>query len=606
MNIKILPSHIVNQIAAGEVIERPSSIIKELVENAVDAGSTSINIFVRDGGISYICIKDNGCGMSKEDLELSIQRHATSKLTGKNLLDIHTFGFRGEALPSICSISKLNIKTKQKEDISGWSLKVDAGDVVDVSPTNCDQGTIISLTDMFYTTPARLKFLKSVQTELGHCVNTVKQLAMSNHNVSFAMINGSKNLFSYDSTDDFETRIKDIFGNDFFKNGSAFKESSGNLEIYGWLGLPTYRNNNTAYCFVNGRPVKDRFLNAAIRVAYQNVIIPGEQPPFVIFLKMDPQEVDMNVHPAKSEVRFREQSKIRSFVINAIQKVLSKSSMKTSDNNVSNVFYNEVTKNNVLLYDKKEDFSFQNFTNNQKENNFYFRNNFTKGSVAIDKYEREFENPRIEENNVVNLNVEEKIDLGFVKTQIFSSYIISQNENTMFIIDQHAVHERIVYEQIKKDIFIDENGWIVSKMPIQKLLFPEEINISEFEDNSIDEYLPYISKMGFCIEKNKNYIKILEVPKIFCENGAALLLKKIIKEMIDFGVSISFLNKIHKIFADHACHNSIRANHDLSEEEMNEMLRQIENTERIGQCNHGRPSYVKISKKKIEQLFERV
>ncbi|MDR3285627.1 MAG: DNA mismatch repair endonuclease MutL [Holosporales bacterium] len=614
MNIRILPPEIVNQIAAGEVIERPASVIKELVENSMDAGCQSIDVFVRNGGISYICIKDDGEGMSREDLELCIQRHATSKLSGKNLLDIHSFGFRGEALPSICSIARVKFLTKQENDTVGWTLKVDGGQVTVPSPEQCDKGTTISITDLFYTTPARLKFLKSVTTESSYSMQAVKNLALANPEIAFSFTNNTKKNFTYPKADDLSKRITDVLGKDFFQNGGMFEHETDGMHLKGWLGLPTCKNNGQTYCFVNGRPVKDRFLIMAIKTAYQDVIIPGEQPPFVLYLTLDPQEVDINVHPAKTEVRFRQQSKIRGFVINSIIDKLSKLSVKTSSDVAEKFFHfahikepgrpawegyknEEKVLNAQEIWEHSKNDNILNFERkNEKNDAFAFQN---ENVVRI----LEYENKEDDMLSSIPVQQPECLDLGISKAQLFLSYIISQNNDCIFIIDQHAVHERIVYEKIEKNIYIDENGLIISNLPIQKLLLPECLQIKNSE--LIKEYLPHIERIGFKIEIEQDTLKILEVPQILCESNAFGILMAFIDELTNNEIGDSFLKKIHKIFADYACHNSIRANHELSFEEMDALLRKIEQTERIGQCNHGRPSYVKLPKQRLDQLFGR-
>ncbi|MDR1207860.1 MAG: DNA mismatch repair endonuclease MutL, partial [Holosporales bacterium] len=321
--IRILPSDLVNQIAAGEVVERPASVVKELVENAVDAGSSNIDVFVKNGGQSYICVKDNGNGMTASDLELCVQRHATSKLSGKNLLEIETFGFRGEALPSICSISRVEIKSKTANDNLGWMFCLDGGVEVKKEPIRLDAGTVITVRDLFYKTPARLKFLKSSSAELSASTLQVKLLALSNHHVDFSFVSGDKRLFSYVAKNTQIARIQDVMGREFCENGVQVQYELDGLSITGIASYPTYHKNGGQYIFVNKRPVKDRGLASAVKVAYQRVLIPGEQPSYVLFLSMDPQEVDANVHPAKTEVRFRSQGRVRSAIIAAIERALA-------------------------------------------------------------------------------------------------------------------------------------------------------------------------------------------------------------------------------------------------------------------------------------------
>jgi DNA mismatch repair protein MutL len=750
VSIRVLPANIINQIAAGEVIERPASIIKELVENALDARATCIKISVQRGGISYICIQDNGSGMSKQDLELCIQRHATSKLTGKNLLDIKSFGFRGEALPSICSIARVKITTKQSGDAVGWALKVDGGNVVDMVPEKCEVGTTVSVSDLFYTTPARLKFVKSPTTELAHIINTVKMLALANPHTAFHF-ESQRRDFGFPATDTYETRIASVIGGDVFANGEmletdpiakriggrslgaqATSRTSGTAQaehrsneptsflrlgmqtgtpaINGWLALPTYKNIAISYLFVNGRCVKDRLLSAAVRTAYQDVTIPGELPPFVLFLNIDPQEVDANVHPAKTEIRFRRPSDVRSFVIHSIKRKLSTMSRKTSVNIPEALFSNDGGLQNFafssspstsmpsapsvphttfgeLHYDVCETANLERppyatplFAQDSilAQEPFLPTNasfvcpansvaDYSQTPLVCNKQTPNFqgieqlENPEkrgallchdaadvgapAEDGNLALKDARPSkqetgsgdfLDLGIAKAQVFSSYIISQNADSMFLVDQHAVHERVVFESIKKEIFIDDDGWIVSKLPVQKLLLPEKVQLANAD--FFKEFLPHLKKMGFGVEimrvavsdemtqcmstvavhgatvmvrePEMEYVEsfaleVLEVPQILSESNVVGLLVRIVHELVNNEIGESFLQKIHKIFADYACHNSIRANHELSFDEMNALLRLIEVTERSGQCNHGRPSYVRLTKQRIDYMFGR-
>lgn len=605
--IRLLESELINQIAAGEVVERPASVIKELIENSIDAGSSLVEIFVRDAGQSYVCVKDNGCGMSKEDLELCVRRHATSKLTGKNLLEIHSFGFRGEALPSICSISRVEIKTKQAQDEIGWLLKIDGGNVISVEPTNQNIGTTITIRDLFYTTPARLKFLKSNSSELSNCSQNIKNLALSNPNITLSLSSNDKNLFRYDAVkveglcEITTERVKDILGDDFSQNGFFIENEYENMHCFGWLCLPTYHTTFNQYCFVNKRPIKDKTIVSAVKIGYQDVIIPGEQPSFVIFLNIPTEDVDMNVHPAKTEVRFRNSAKIRSFIINTVKRALEKFSAGTSSHLENNFLqYSQPNRNYSRAYSP----TYHNCESAVKE--VRQENPGTFDFITEPVFRKDYEE-YYKENPAMNRPMEgdRNIDLGLAKAQIFESYILSQNKDSLFLIDQHAAHERIVYENVKEQLIVGDDGFIRASFPKQKLLIPERVELCENEMLAIDDNLESINQIGFCVEKQEGALLIKEVPLICANSDVKNLLKEMIKEIINADTNSVFLEKIHKIFATHACHNSIRANHRLSLDEMNALLRQMETTARSGQCNHGRPSYVKITNKNIEKLFER-
>lgn len=616
--IRVLDQGLINQIAAGEVIERPGSVIKELVENSIDAGAQKIDVIVRDGGRTYISVKDDGCGMSQEDLALCVERHATSKLTGHNLLDIHSFGFRGEALPSICSIGRVCIKTRQNQDACGWCLTLEGGESRVIEPSAHDTGTLVSIRDLFYTTPARLKFLKTNATELSYCLQNIKQLALSNPNIAFSFMNGEKQMLDYPSVLVSEEperliseRIAQVLGSNFSENSHLIQKESNGMQCICWMCLPTYHTSVNQYCFVNKRPVKDRFLFSAIRTAYQDVLVPGEQPSFVLFLTLDPQEVDMNVHPTKAEVRFRNINQVRSFVISTVRENLAQFSNQTSTelaNQFSNYAQVEPIWRNQYTDTKQNYMQIQSVVNSNRSIPLATNipSSLAQPKETVDAetfYIRKADMPLTQSFAIEPMDQE---FLGKACAQIFNSFILAQNEDTLFIIDQHAAHERIMYENIEKGLQFDGNGWIVTMWLKQKLLMPEQIELSDEDSLAIQEFIPYLNQMGFAVAYDgKKTLEVDAVPSICAETDPIGLLKDIIHELIHDSNNNSLLKKIHHIFATYTCHHSIRANHSLSIDEMNMLLRQIEQTERSGQCNHGRPSYIRISRNHLEKLFER-
>lgn len=604
--IRILDANLINQIAAGEVIERPGSVIKELVENALDADARHIQVKVRDGGMTYMQVVDDGWGMNQEDLSLSIQRHATSKISGRNLLDLHSFGFRGEALPSICEISRVLLQTYNGEDPLGWSLQVEGGTAGEIEPTRTEKGTSITIRDLFYTTPARLKFLKTASTELSYCVQHVKQLALSNPFVSFTFSQGDKTIFSYSGVPDgcslgeaLQQRVESVLGVQSAQNGYWVAREHNGMLCQCWVSLPTYRSSAHQYCFVNKRPVNDRVVRACVRTAYQDVLMPGEQPSFVLFINMDPQDVDMNVHPTKAEVRFRDFSRVRSLIISTVRDALASSSHRTASTLADN-FVQAVTIPQVIA---------PAFTIPQASPQYAVGGGGGGAPRSYTPAARAFD-PR-PPASIVSFPHFSPADhdsefLGTAIGQAFDSFILAQKGDALFLIDQHAAHERIMYENIEKGLKLDGNGWIVSTWPKQNLLIPEELTLSDEEVLAIEEMLPYVEAMGFTAKLTaQNTLLLQAAPSICAEKNPGGLLREILVECRQNGVNTALLSKIHRIFATHACHHSVRANHELSLEEMNALLRQIETTERSGQCNHGRPSYVQISRGDIEKLFER-
>jgi DNA mismatch repair protein MutL len=627
--IRILPSDLVNQIAAGEVIERPASVIKELVENSIDASSTSVDVFVENGGQSYICVKDNGAGMTIGDLELCIQRHATSKLLGKNLLDIHTFGFRGEALPSICSISRVEIKSKTPNEDLGWLLGLDGGVEVKIEPIKLDAGTVVTVRDLFYKTPARLKFLKSSSSELAASGLQVKLLALSNHKVAFSFVSAGRRLFYYAASDTQLARLQDVMGADFCENGVAVQYDEEGITITGLASCPTYHKNGGQYLFVNNRPVKDRLLAGAIKVAYQRVLVPGEQPSYALFVSMEPQDVDVNVHPAKTEVRFRAPGRIRSAIITAVEQALlttqrtattfadkfMSSCQRDRDNfgwldvqayrsaaaDCSNA-QSSLQENGPSLSNGSE-FSSLPYDNNVSPPHDVFLGG---ASSYTGSSSRGLPNAPHDSSN----SPYSSLSLGTPKAQVFDSFIIAQNGNEMFLIDQHAAHERVVYEHLEQYLTLDAAGNVAWTGPTQRVMFPVYAELAAVTALNADEVHSFLCEIGFECELVSNndqtmQVSIFAVPKICEALDVAGLVHDIIDDTLGHHDKSSLLEAVHKVFATYACHHSIRANHPLNDAEMNALLRQIEDTPRSGQCNHGRPTYVKLSRKDLERLFER-
>lgn len=608
--IRILDSSTINQIAAGEVIERPGSVVKELLENALDAEARSVRITVRDGGKTFIQIQDDGIGMSREDLSLCVQRHTTSKLTGHNLLDIHSFGFRGEALASICEISRVSIQTYDgslKPAPTGWQLDINGGVADTVSPTSLPRGTSITIRDLFYTTPARLKFLKATQTELSYCLQHVKQLALSSPQTGFTFTHNDKVLLQCepapkeaDADEALARRVRALLGEEAAENGAWMSEEKDGVRCVCWAALPTYRMAAQQYCFVNNRPVRDRLLIAAVRAGYQDVLMAGEQPAFVLFLTLNPQLVDVNVHPTKAEVRFRDWGKVRALVLSVIRATINQSAQRTSSTLEGNFL------RAVEMMDQAP--------------SAYPAKAIGAAAMPIPTPSRYWQHPIAENREAVRVGnaaafwpkptlvseaAQTAVDLGAPVGQIFDSFILAQQGDSLFVVDQHAAHERIVYEELQKLFVLDGNGWVVYSGPRQKLLSPESVPLNQEEALAAQELAPYLERMGFEVRWALPEIWLEAVPACCAETNPTGLLCELLREMLHDGVNSVLLQKLHHLFATYACHHSVRANHALSLPEMDSLLRQIESTARSGQCNHGRPSYVRVSRAALNHLFER-
>ncbi len=557
--IRILPDHLINQICAGEVADRPATILKELIENSLDAEATEIKIETEEGGKNKLIIIDNGKGMSREDLEKSILRHATSKIPDEDLFNICSFGFRGEALASIASASRMKITTSNNE--SSWEMKVASGKILSIKPSARSRGTTIEITDLFYAIPARLKFLRTTRSEQGAINDIFKQFAVGNLAVKFQL-----NNLKFEATT-LQNRAEKILGKDFIDNSLEIQNSKNEYSISGLIGKPTYykHNSRSFFVYVNGRFLKDKFIFAIIRQSYYDVMAHDRYPVLVLNLKVPESEIDVNVHPAKTEVRFRNQSAVREIIVGTIKKELGKTMLEKHDFSMLNTA-------DTSIYDLKEhSFSFSG--NSQKS--------FGKSG-------------QISDEDIV-LHSDLALPFGVARFQLYNAYIISESQEGWFITDQHASHERIVLEKIQS-----------RKIIRQQLLMPEIFMASEeiiekllLEKKSFEEF-------GFIIDAvDETKIAIKEIPAFLKYITPIELFQKISAELETKNSANSHKDIIHKIRGTIACHGSIRAGQSLSIPEMNELLKQMAKTPRALQCNHGRPSVMRLDRKFLDKIFER-
>jgi DNA mismatch repair protein MutL len=612
MKIKILSESTINRIAAGEVIERPASVVKELVENAIDAGATKIDIILEQAGKNLILISDNGCGMSPADLEVSVERHTTSKLNEDDLLDIHTFGFRGEALPSIGAISRMAITSKIADDHSAYQIKVIGGRKESIKPAVHNEGTKIEIRDLFFATPARLKFLKTDRTELSACLDVVKKIALAHYKIAFLLMHDNKELIKFKSRDNLEARMRDVLGEDFAKNAAPLDFSNDEISISGYVGLPTFNRatSEDQFFFINNRPVKDKILNVALRVAYQDYLARDRHPVTVLFLQINPELVDVNVHPAKSEVRFHDSNLIRSLLVNTIKNSLLKVSHQTSTTIADRAvgYFNKEALKPISFspYQEKLDSykpKVQQYTHQSDNNN----NNNSLHKLA-DSPNNHFKSltlttvaphPKIIEESIAPEHTS-SFPLGLAKAQFHDTYVISQTEDSIIIVDQHAAHERLGYEKIKENV-------LKQNLIKQRLLIPEIVELpDEKRADALSMQKEELSKLGLTIEKfGQKSIIVSEVPNILGEINVHSLVQDLADNLIEMGENIALLELIEHVTETYACHYSIRAGRKLSQIEMNALLRQMEQTPFSGQCNHGRPTYIELKMKDIEKLFGR-
>lgn len=618
MPIRVLPSNLVNQIAAGEVIERPASVIKELVENAIDAGATKVEVMLEGGGKNLITVTDNGKGISPEELTLAVERHATSKLPDNDLFNINFLGFRGEALPSIASVAKMTISSRQKGSDSGWQISVNGGDKGEVKPAAVALGTKIEVRDLFYTTPARLKFMKSDSSETAQCVDMLQRIALANPQISFYLESDGKKKVALNACqgelfDCRQRRVADVLGGEFEENSVGIDAHNDFCKISGFIGVPTYNKANSLseFLFVNNRPVRDKLILGAIKGAYQDMMTSGRYPVCAVFIEVEPMYVDVNVHPTKAEVRFYDNGAIRGLLVGSIRHALSFGGQKSVETGglehlLERTIEGEETDlaplhspqpaKNYMLREPAAGFAATPF--NHVHSFSGGRGKSTASTMSIPALESKFSVRVAEEPTAETL--EEVGELGLAKAQFHNTYIISQTEDSIVIIDQHAAHERITMERMKQSMAKHE------QVPAQMLLLPEVVDLSLPEKENILEYAPQLAQLGLRLEEfGTSAVLVREIPALLGETDVKKLIKDMAAEISEWGGEYALSDKIHHICATIACHGSVRAGRQLNIEEMNRLLRDMEKTEHSGQCNHGRPTYVKIKLADIEKLFER-
>ena len=593
MEIRRLPENLINQIAAGEVIERPASALKELVENSIDAKATQIDIALNDGGKTLISVSDNGIGIEKNHIVLAVERHATSKLPTNDLNKIEFLGFRGEALPSIAAVSQLNIQTKSNKSEDAWALDVVAGKFNDIYPSPRQLGTIISVKNLFFATPARLKFLKSSNLERSYCQQIVLKQALVNPKIGFRLQADGKELLnikpeSVINSDEYVlNRIRNILGKSFadeaikINNSKTFKNQNF-LKINGFIGLPTLNKSNYSqqYLFINGRSIQDRNLSGAIRAAYRDTLPKGRFPIFCLFIDVPPEFIDVNVHPGKTEVRFEDNAIIRSLIVGSISRELNIHSSQTSSELSKQAIEKFNTYNEIKVND-----------NYEKVQSFFSKNDFGPSVKPISK-NNDLQDQRLDDQD-------KDFPLGVALAQFSKNYIISRNSQGIVIVDQHAAHERLVLEKMKA---ARENKSIEKQI----LLLPEVINLDPTPLEMIIENVDLLSEIGFEIEPfGEGMIIVREVPSLLGDADIKQIIIDLGDDLSSSGLPTSYIAKIDLILGNIACHRSVRSGRVLNENEMNQLLREMENTPNSGQCNHGRPTSISLSLKDIENLFNR-
>ncbi len=618
MSLRLLPENIVNQIAAGEVVERPASVVKELVENAIDAGARRIDVIMTGGGRSLIAVTDDGRGMTGDELKLCVERHATSKLDDDDLLNIKHLGFRGEALPSIASVSRLTIGSR-KSDADGmladdaWELAVTAGQKSNLRPASLPAGTRIEVRDLFFATPARLKFLKAERTEFGHAIDAVRRLAMAHPDIGFSVTDGERTRLRVreGSADLFEARrarLIDIIGRDFGENSIAIDAGRDGYKLTGYAGLPTFSRGNAQYqyMFVNGRPVRDRVLQGAIRGAYSDLLAGNRHPIVALFLDLDPLSVDVNVHPAKAEVRFEDSGRVRGLIVSAIKHAFAEAGLRTATTASQAALgsarpggyagqgqLSQMSRNRPVYSQHAGGYGTPGMRETTLQSYAPLAQGNTEG-YAAEPRARMNENPgEIEDAAAINY------PLGAARGQLHETYVISQTADGIVIVDQHAAHERLVYERVKQALL--ENG-----VARQILLLPEVVELDPGHADRLVERVDQLAELGLVLEAfGDGAVVVREVPALLGETNVIGLVRDLADELAELDQSLGLRERLEEVCSTMACHGSVRAGRALTGDEMNALLREMEATPNAGQCSHGRPTFVELKLHDIEKLLGR-
>lgn len=608
MPIRRLPDTLVNRIAAGEVVERPASAAKELIENALDAGARSIDISIRDGGRSLIAVSDDGAGIPRDELPLAVERHATSKLPDDDLVHIASLGFRGEALPSIGAVSRLVIASRARGADDAWGIRVEGGLVHGIEPAAHGEGTRIEVRDLFFATPARLKFLKSERAEAAQVMDVVRRIALAYPQVAFTVHDNGRLALRLPIAaglggpdDAMRERVAQVMGRDFIDNALAVRAERDGLMIHGFVGMPTFNKATTQsqYFYVNGRPVRDKQLLGAVRGAYAGLLAHDRHAALTLFLSLDPAFVDVNVHPAKAEVRFRDAAAVRSLFIGAIRQALQDAGQRAPTH---------LTQGALSAFQAQTPMQ---TPSSWRGSSSYGRPSYMPQHAAAGAAEAAFayQAPQTAQNRIAELPPAARVQdsslsaeahpLGAARAQIHNTYVIAQTADGLVIIDQHAAHERLVMERMKAAL----GGAGVAR---QMLLLPEVVELPAGQAEALAARKDELAALGLVLEGfGPGAVLVRETPALLGECDAQGLVKDLAEEIAEYDQTLSLKDRLDHVCATMACHGSVRAGRVLSVEEMNALLRQMEVTPNSGQCNHGRPTWVSLKLSDIERLFGR-
>ena len=589
MPIQRLPSHLVNQIAAGEVVERPASVVKELVEISLDAGARQVDVEIQAGGQKLIRIRDDGAGITKDELALSLARHATSKITSlEDLEAVASLGFRGEALPSIASVSRFSLRSRAREAGEGWQVDADGGSISEPRPVAHPEGTTVEAHDLFYNTPARRRFLRTERTEFGHIEKWLKRLALSRPEVGFSLTHNQRTVFRLSPATDEKAelaRVAKLVGQEFADHAVAIDAERDGLALRGFIALPTFNRSqpDLQYWFVNGRSVSDKTLAHAARHAYRDVLFHGRYPAYVLSITMDPGAVDANAHPAKHEVRFRDQRRVHGIVAQVLEVALAETRPGAHEAIPARA--------DVIASHP----SFPGDYRTQGAMPLQSRKPGVASSLAA--YDRWFAAEPAPRPDVEQ--AEDVPPLGYAVAQLAGIYILAENADGLIVVDMHAAHERITYEKLKRH-------YDSQSLVRQPLLVPVGVSVSASEAELVEREQPLFASLGLVVDRSgPTTVVVRECPALLKDADAEALLKDVLADLAEAGQSSRVENACHEYLATMACHGSVRANRRLSTDEMNALLREMEGTERADQCNHGRPTWTAISIRDLDRLFLR-
>ncbi|MCU7803608.1 MAG: DNA mismatch repair endonuclease MutL [Candidatus Thiodiazotropha sp. (ex Lucinoma borealis)] len=593
MPIRTLSPQLINQIAAGEVVERPASVVKELVENSLDAGARHIEIEIEQGGIKLIRVRDDGVGIAKHELAMALSRHATSKVSQfKDLESLQSMGFRGEALPSISSVSRLRLISRHQEAQEAWEITGDGTDTTfQAKPAAHPQGTSVEIRDLFFNTPARRKFLRTEKTEFNHINSLIQRLALVQFDVGFTLQHNRRPLFSLPPCDDQierERRIVQLLGATFLDQALTVDEQAGDLSLSGWVARPSFSRSQAdmQYFYVNRRMVRDKLVTHAVRQGYQDVLYHGRHPAYVLFLGMDPRKVDVNVHPTKHEVRFRDSRSVHDFIYRGLHHVLAETRPQAVSESVEPAGLSKES------------------TTNQSEQQNGYRVPRQQGidwrlAERPAAYRAGFVAQQPVDTPVEMPQSEQLPPLGFALAQLHGIYILAQNQSGLVLVDMHAAHERITYERFKQT---HSGSGIIS----QPLLVPVRVAVSSSEADLVEMFQSFLNQIGIEVSRlGHDTLAIRTIPALLQGADAEKLLRDLLSDLAEHGETKRLQDEIDKVLATMACHTSVRANRRLGLDEMNALLRDMERTERADQCNHGRPTWVQLSVTELDRLFLR-